>query len=105
MNILNRKQRMKKFKVQFVEFIPANIKEGILYITMQYKTARHLCPCGCRGLVITPLKPAHWQLYFDGDSVSLFPSIRNRSFECKSHYWIQKNKVYFTDDDDDFLVE
>jgi hypothetical protein len=30
---------------------------------------------------------------YDGEAVSLYPSIGNWSFRCQSHYWIQDNQV------------
>lgn len=51
--------------------------------------------CGCGNKVVTPLSPTEWELTFDGKNVSLNPSIGNWNFECKSHYWITKNKVRF----------
>lgn len=78
---------------KFVEFIPQILEEGILYITVEYKTAAHLCACGCGNKVLTPIKPNRWSMTYDGDTVSLSPSIGNWSFECRSHYWIRKNLV------------
>ncbi|WP_225587070.1 DUF6527 family protein [Algoriphagus sp. Y33] len=77
----------------FVEFIPDQLQEGILYISMEYCTAIHLCVCGCRNKVVTPFSPTDWKMTFDGKGISLYPSIGNWSFECKSHYWIKKSKV------------
>lgn len=77
----------------FVEFIPEQLQEGILYISMEYCTAIHLCVCGCRNKVVTPFSPTDWKMTFNGNSISLYPSIGNWSFECKSHYWIKKSKV------------
>ena len=73
--------------------MPEVIEEGILYISIEYCTAIHNCVCGCRNEVVTPLTPTDWTLLFDGKTVSLEPSIGNWNFECKSHYWITKNKV------------
>jgi hypothetical protein len=42
---------------------------------------------------VTPLSPTDWKLIFDGQSISLDPSIGNWSFPCKSHYWIRSGKV------------
>ena len=53
----------------------------------------HLCACGCGTKVVTPLSPAHWRLTFDGDTVSLWPSIGNWQFPCSSHYWIRESAV------------
>lgn len=30
---------------------------------------------------------------FDGETITLYPSIGNWSFPCQSHYWITNNKV------------
>ncbi|OIN56386.1 DUF6527 family protein [Arsenicibacter rosenii] len=80
---------------KFVEFIPDNIAEGVLYISIEYCTAIHKCVCGCGNEVVTPLSPTDWKLTFDGKSVSLHPSIGNWNFECKSHYWITNNRIDF----------
>ncbi|WP_316753664.1 DUF6527 family protein [Pedobacter gandavensis] len=84
---------MKTLQHKFVEYIPDKIEEGILYISIEFTTAIHKCVCGCGNEVVTPLSPTDWKLVFNGESVSLGPSIGNWSFECKSHYWIVENKV------------
>lgn len=65
----------------------------MLYITVEYGTVVHLCPCGCGNRVVTPLSPTDWELRFNGKAVSLRPSIGNWNFPCRSHYWIVRNKV------------
>src|SRR6266581_997642 len=77
----------------FVDAIPDILDEGVLYASIKFATAIHLCCCGCRSEVVTPLSPTDWSLTFDGESVSLRPSIGNWSFPCQSHYWITRNKV------------
>jgi hypothetical protein len=84
---------MKTLQHKFVEFIPDAIKEGILYVSVDYCTAIHKCICGCGNEVVTPLSPTDWEITFDGKTISLSPSIGNWSFECKSHYWITKSKI------------
>src|SRR5260221_11057121 len=74
---------------QFVDAIPTDLKVGTLYISIEYATAVHKCLCGCGNEVVTPLSPTDWKLVFDGETVSLDPSIGNWSLECKSHYWIE----------------
>jgi hypothetical protein len=66
---------------------------GILYVSSHYKTAVHLCCCGCGSETVTPLTPAQWRVVFDGKTVSLHPSIGNWNLPCRSHYIIQKNTV------------
>lgn len=80
---------------KFIELVPPVLEEGVLYISVEYCSAIHKCVCGCGNKVVTPLSPTEWKLTFDGKSVSLNPSIGNWNFECKSHYWIIKNKVKF----------
>ena len=48
--------RRRKFRPEFVEFIPENLKPGVLYISIEYSTSSHLCPCGCGQKVITPIR-------------------------------------------------
>lgn len=78
---------------EFVEFVPPDLEEGVLYVSISYATAIHLCACGCRNRVVTPISPAEWQLLYDGESVSLTPSIGNWEFPCRSHYWIRHNEI------------
>lgn len=78
---------------RFVEFIPADLEPGIIYISMEYATTTHLCACGCGEKVVLPLHPHDWSLSFDGKAVSLRPSVGNWSFKCQSHYFISGNRI------------
>jgi hypothetical protein len=78
---------------EFVEYIPSEPADGILYISITYRTAVHRCACGCGNKVVTPITPADWQLFYDGDTVSLAPSIGNWGFPCRSHYWIGAGQI------------
>lgn len=78
---------------KFVEYVPRGLQEGVLYISMRYRTAVHRCACGCGNKVVTPIRPSEWKLLFDGDTVSITPSIGNWQFPCRSHYWIKKNQI------------
>jgi hypothetical protein len=78
---------------KFVEAIPENLELGVLYVSMTYATAIHQCACGCGREVVTPFSPTDWKLSFDGENVTLEPSIGNWSFPCRSHYWIRGGKV------------
>jgi len=84
---------MKTMTLNFVELMPKEIEDGVLYISMEYATAIHRCACGCGNKVVTPLSPKDWKLNFNGESISLFPSIGNWNFDCKSHYWIVNNNI------------
>jgi hypothetical protein len=78
---------------EFVEQIPPSLDKGTVYVSIKYATVAHLCCCGCRHEVVTPLGPTDWRLIFDGETVSLTPSIGNWSFPCRSHYWIRNDRV------------
>lgn len=81
---------------EFVEYIPEQLTEGVVYVSIPFRTVVHRCFCGCGLEVVTPLSPTKWTLSFDGQAVSLTPSIGNWSFPCQSHYWIRGNRVEWT---------
>jgi hypothetical protein len=86
-------EKCKAIRPEFVNFIPDVVEEGVLYISTKFATAIHKCPCGCGEIVVTPIRPADWTLEWNGDTVSLYPSIGNWSLSCQSHYWIRENRV------------
>lgn len=94
---------MKTFKVKFVEFIPPKeeMEELTLYISREYETANHICPCGCGEQVPIPItedkravggprNPWHLIIH-DEKTVTLSPSLQNQC--CRCHYFIQKNDL------------
>lgn len=80
-------------KHKFVEYIPNELQEGIIYVSIPFGTAAHKCCCGCGSEVVTPITPTDWELIFNGETISLHPSIGNWSLACRSHYWIRRNRV------------
>jgi hypothetical protein len=92
---------MKKLSHKFVELIPEHLKDGILYVSIKHCVAIHKCVCGCGKEVVTPISPKGWKLIFDGETVSLSPSIGNWNFECHSHYWIKENQIIYAKSWDD----
>nr|WP_284352206.1 DUF6527 family protein [Roseisolibacter agri] len=91
---MNRRMRIRH---EFVEYVPRSLEEGVLYISIPFATAVHCCCCGCGEEVVTPISPTDWSLTFDGETVSLNPSIGNWSFACESHYWIRRNGVQWAE--------
>src|SRR4051794_27793434 len=83
---------------KFVDFIPGALEEGILYVSLEFGTVSHLCCCGCRRKTVTPLGPTDWKLIYDGDTISLSPSIGNWCFPCRSHYFITNGRVAWCED-------
>jgi hypothetical protein len=96
---------MKTVQPKFVEFIPEQIEEGILYVSISFCTAVHRCACGCGEEVVTPISRTDWHFSFNGESISLSPSIGNWNFPCRSHYWITNNQVRYSKSWTDEQVE
>lgn len=82
-----------RFDHRFVRNIPDRLEPGVLYISMEYATAAHSCFCGCGEEVVTPFSPTDWRMTFDGESVSLWPSIGNWTLPCRSHYVMERGRI------------
>lgn len=84
----------KVLKPVFVETIPhlPEMEDGTLYVSMRFATLSHLCPCGCGRLVDVTLDPATRSLTYDGEHLTLRPSIGVK-FPCRSHYSIVRNAI------------
>lgn len=88
--------RLDAIRGELVESFPQPMQPGILYVSIPYGTCGHLCCCGCGEEVVTPLSPARWAITYDGESVSLRPSIGNWGLACRSHYWIRSGRVQWS---------
>ncbi len=78
---------------RFVEYIPERLEQGVIYIAAEFGAVMHLCLEGCGERISTPLSPAQWALTFDGETISLWPSVGNWDLPCRSHYIIRKNHI------------
>lgn len=85
--------RHKRLEHRFVEHVPERLQAGILYVSMEYATSTHSCCCGCGEEVVAPFTPKGWKMTFDGDTISLHPSIGNWTLKCRSHYMIDRGEV------------
>jgi len=90
--------RQTALRPEFVEFIPEQLEDGVLYISHRYGTAMHLCCCGCGREVVTPLNAAGWTLEVASGGITLRPSIGNWSLPCRSHYLIRQGRVVWARD-------
>lgn len=81
------------FRHQLVECIPTQLDGQTLYVTLEHNTCIHLCACGCGEEVVTPLSPSDWKLTYNGTGITLYPSIGNWIFNCRSHYWIREGRI------------
>jgi uncharacterized protein DUF6527 len=82
-----------KLAHKFVEEMPETLAPGTLYVSMRYATVLHLCCCGCGCEVVTPLSPVQWRVSFDGESITLDPSVGSWALPCRSHYVIRNGQV------------
>jgi hypothetical protein len=80
-------------KLLKVQHLPRKLKEGILYVSEEFQTAGHICPCGCGSKVITPLGEREWTFRENNGRPSLQPSVGNWQLPCRSHYWITSGKI------------
>ena len=78
---------------RFVRFVPDELEEQTLYVSLDFATVVHKCCCGCGGKVVTPLTPTDWKMTFDGESITLMPSVNNSGFQCESHYFISRSRA------------
>jgi hypothetical protein len=85
--------RDKVLEHRFVERFPDVLEPGVLYVSLEYGSAAHSCCCGCGEEVVTPLTPTDWNITYDGEAITLHPSVGNWTLNCRSHYVIRRGKV------------
>lgn len=85
--------RVDSVTFEFVELLPPKLIDGVVYISIEHRTVVHNCCSGCGERVVNGLGPAEWKITFDGETISLDPSIGNGALACNSHYWIRNNRV------------
>lgn len=88
----------RRIRHEFIDLAPKSLEEGVLYVSVEYGSAVHKCFCGCGIKVATPFTPTDWKLTFDGDTVSLWPSVGNWDLPCRSHYVIKRDLVHWAGD-------
>jgi hypothetical protein len=96
--------RLNRVEWRFVDYIPEELEPGVIYIAPEYGAVIHLCLDGCGERISTPLSPAQWAITFDGETISLWPSVGNWDLPCRSHYIIRKNQVIWAKDWDDDTI-
>ena len=87
--------KINELKPVYVEYMPKDKEQGILYISKKFGLACHLCACGCGVNTVTPIGPGEWSLSNDSEEITLRPSIGNFNGErpYHAHYYITKNKI------------
>ena len=87
-----------RFQLQRVQYMPKELKAGVLYVSEEFDIAMHLCPCGCGSKVKTPLGPTEWSVEETKNGPSLWPSVGNWQQACQSHYWIDHGEVMWAEE-------
>jgi hypothetical protein len=86
---------IEKLEAEFCDWIPEELKEGVLYVCRNCAVTAHLCPCGCgdRAIVTiqTDWQPSGW--FFDEATISFSPSILNPVCPKKAHYYLKNGQV------------
>jgi hypothetical protein len=85
-------------RIERVHYMPRLLEPGIVYVSEEFGAAAHVCACGCGAKIRTPLGPTEWQLDETSDGPTLNPSVGNWQQACRSHYWIWKGTVEWSDD-------
>lgn len=87
--------RINELRPVFVEYMPKEKEEGILYISERFNLAIHLCACGCKRQTVTPFNGRGWALTNSNGLITLRPSIGNWKWEkpYHAHYYITDNKI------------
>jgi len=86
------------FRTTVVEFVPEELEDCILYVSQAYGTAVHKRACGCGEEVVTPLGATDWSYEQGRRGPTLYPSIGNWNFACRSHYFIRNGSVIIAQD-------
>jgi len=90
--------RIERVRLEEVEQMPSLLQPGTLYASQAYRTAAHLCACGCGEKVRTQLGPLGWRLTKGRAGPTLNPSIGNWQKPCRSHYYIRNGRVLWMED-------
>jgi hypothetical protein len=94
-----RKEPIKPFFVSHYsagDFVPDDKDDmipGVIYISERFSTSKHLCLCGCGGLVVLPFNEEGWKYENTNGQISITPSVLNNW--CGSHYIITNGVANF----------
>ena len=90
------KQGAVVFTPKYMDELPQDCEQGILYVSRKFGISTHSCPCGCGHKVVLNFKPEWsdgWDLIEEESFVTFRPSILNAGMPCRSHYFITHNTV------------
>lgn len=83
--------KLTEFKrVKHRKYLDMPLEEGVLYISDEFETSAHLCPCGCGDSTIVPFGEHGWHMTEKDGKITFSPSILN---PCGAHYFVRDNKI------------
>lgn len=82
-----------QLRPRLVAAIPEHPETGVLFVSIEYATTLHLCACGCGNEIVLGISPTDWKVCWDGQTISVSPSVGNWSLPCQSHYVIRNNTI------------
>lgn len=94
-----------KYKTIWIENLPKKLKKRAVYIVGGRKypfQAVFICPKSCGKTITLNISPQHkrwekWQFTeHKNGSISLYPSIWMKTFNCGCHYWLKKGRIIWT---------
>ena len=85
--------RTKRWELVWVEDMPWVLEEGKVYVSIVHTLTEHLCACGCGEEISLRISPSDWDITYDGETISIWPSIGNWQLPCRSHYFITENRT------------
>jgi len=91
-------KKLFELKPEFVNEMPIELDNNILYISEEFGISIHLCACGCGQKTVIDLKPRWkdgWSLMNNAGKITIRPSIGNFSGEnpYHAHYFITENRI------------
>jgi hypothetical protein len=86
-------RRTQSLELVLRDRFPDAPEQGKFYYSEEFRTSLHLCACGCGERVVLPIKSAGWTMTTGRNGFSIFPSVGNREFQCRSHYLIREGRV------------
>lgn len=92
------KTKIDKFeRTELCQHIPEKLEPGVIYVSGEFGSIQHLCPCGCGTPINIGTKP-HWPTGFDykvndDNTVTVSPSLLNKGCPNQAHYFITNNRI------------
>lgn len=93
------------YRTVWIEDLPEKLKKKTMYIVGGEKhpfQAVFLCPKSCGKRMTLNISTQHnkwdrWNLTkHKNGTISLYPSIWMRSFDCNCHYWFKEGRIIWT---------